>query len=64
MTPNVCQTCGARKKSFISRAEAKQAARTGRGYRLRVYRCGPYFHLTSFPADRTAAIRAGLREAS
>jgi len=61
-TPNVCQTCGKRKGSFRTRADARRVARITRGRRLRVYPCGPYFHLTSVKADRAAAIRAGAQE--
>ena len=62
MTVNVCQTCGKRKASYATRADARRVARIGRqdaGKRIRVYRCGPYFHLTSVGADRAAVLRAG-----
>jgi len=63
-TPNICQTCGKRKGSFVSRAEARRVARITRGRRLRVYPCGPYFHLTSVPADRISTIRSATGKAA
>lgn len=40
-----CQTCG--KWCYETRRVAKQAGRTIHpGYRMRVYRCGDYWHLT------------------
>ena len=58
VTPNICQTCGKRKKSFLTRSEAKRVARLTRYQRIRVYPCGLFFHLTSVAADRIAALRA------
>lgn len=47
LSGNVCQTCGLPKQSFDTRTKAKKAARVVREKKLRVYRCGPYWHLTS-----------------
>ena len=53
---NVCQTCGLAKQSFPTRSAAKQVAKKI-PKPLRVYQCGAYWHLTSAPAGRVAAIR-------
>jgi hypothetical protein len=60
---NVCQACGKRKQSYATRAAARRRARRSRSLRLRVYPCGEFFHLTSVPADRAAALRASERTA-
>ena len=60
VTANVCQTCGKPKRSYATRADARRAARSVRVHKkIRTYRCGNYWHLTSVPADRAAAIRSG-----
>lgn len=49
----ICPGCG--KHRFSSRAQAKRAARAmpGRYAKLRAYRCGDYWHLTSAGTSTT-----------
>lgn len=55
---NVCPRCGLSKQSFATRRKAKDVARLVEGKKLRVYQCGPYWHLTSAPAEAVARGRA------
>lgn len=57
MSLNICQSCGRPKKSYATRADARRDARLIPGRKIRVYRCGCYWHLTSVPADRASALR-------
>lgn len=48
-----CPDCG--KRAYASKASAKNGARSlYPGQRMRVYKCGPWWHLTSQDAARTA----------
>ena len=57
--PCHCPDCG--KVCYLSRKDARRAATqvTGRrhGSKLRVYRCGRYWHLTSQPTATLTAYR-------
>ena len=52
-----CPDCG--KRRYSSRAQAKRAARANRcpGRRLRAYRCGGWWHLTSRDAGTVTYYR-------
>ena len=59
-----CPDCG--KQAYTSKGSAKNAARVlYPGQRVRAYRCGEWWHLTSQDAARTAEMKdrsAGQRE--
>lgn len=51
-----CETCG--KRAYATKATAKRSARVlYPEQRMRVYPCGPWWHLTSQDAARTEQMR-------
>lgn len=56
-----CPDCG--KRAYASKASAKNGARLlYPGQRMRVYKCGPWWHITSQDAARTAEMKDRLAD--